>query len=100
VTTPTMVGLRPFWGRVTVLPSPVDEIQRDSGVIVPITGAWDDEGTRPFERGIVLHVAACGVPAEAALPEGSVVYYESGDRIGDVVVVKFQDIVAFMEDGS
>ena len=99
MTSPTMIALRPFWGRVTVLPSPVDEVQRDSGVIVPI-GLHTDDGLPTFERGIVLHVASCGIPSEVSLPEGSVVYYEAGDRIGDVVVVKFQDIVAFVEDPS
>lgn len=96
---PTMVGLRPWWGRVAVLPSPVDEMERDSGLVIPIALAADD-GHRQFSRGIVLHVASCGVPSEAMPADGSVVYYENADRIGDVDVVNYRDIIAVMEGDS
>lgn len=93
--TPTMVALRPFWGRVTVLPSPVDEVERESGVIVPLGREHSD-----YDRGIVLHVATCGIMADALdiLQEGMVVYYEHGATIGDVIVVNISDVVAYIED--
>lgn len=93
---PTMVALRPCWGHFTVLPSPVDEVERQSGVIVPISSAEHSE----YTRGIVLHVASGGIPEDAKLPEGSVVYYWGGARIGDVVVVGYEGIVAYVEDDS
>ena len=40
--------LRPFWGRVMVIPSNLDQEERPSGLIVPLTGDYT-----PVKRGIV-----------------------------------------------
>jgi hypothetical protein len=99
VETPTMHRLRPFHGYVTVIESPVDEAQRQSGLIVPLTA---ETGKCQLERGVVLQVAdldANGMPrALDGIREGSVIYYRHGDRILDVIVVPFGAIVAYMDD--
>lgn len=94
----TMKQLRPFWGRVTVMESPVDEEQRQSGLVVPIAFDGDDG----MKRGVVLdvHAKGPGLLEDAAeiLTSGTVVYYRGGVRIGDVVVVELGDVVAYEAD--
>jgi hypothetical protein len=91
--------LVPFWGRVTVLPSPVDEEQLPSGLIVPIR---HDESRDVCDRGIVLAVDQTyhdlsGPWAEYALrlTPGIVVHFRRGVRIGEAVVVDIDDILAY-----
>lgn len=80
--------LMPFGGRATVMPSPVDEDQHASGLIVPTNYA----GVR---RGVVLDIDDDGrlLPIES----GAVVYYREGCevKVGDVAVVELRDIVAY-----
>jgi len=85
-------NLRAFYGRVIVMPSPVDESETAGGVIVPIQYAGSDA----FERGVVQHAAPepSGLGAENLEP-GTVVYYRCGVRIHDVVVVDLADVLAY-----
>jgi hypothetical protein len=89
-----MREIRPFWGRVTVIESPLDEAQRESGLILPITGI-------ELKRGIVLSIDHVwdehlpGYPVGETLPEGTPVYYRAGIKIGDVVVVDLNDVLAY-----
>lgn len=83
-------NLRPFWGRVMVIPSAVNEEQRQSGLIVPME--W--EGDEEMRRGVVTHVdETIGTTTE--LVPGSVVYYRGGVRVGDTVVLDRHEIYAF-----
>ena len=90
---PTMHRLRPFTGYVTVIESDVDEEQRKSGLIVPLGGS-------SLRRGVVLHVSADAQDSLAAalLPEGTVVYFQHGETVADVVIVPLLSIVAYVED--
>lgn len=87
----TMKQLRPFWRRVTVLPSPVDEAHRSSGMIVPITV---DAG---IARGVVVDVAEGW--GGHGIGVGTVVYYfqTNAIQIGDLLVVDLEDVMAFEE---
>lgn len=87
---PVMKELRPFFGRVTVSPSEVNEEQTASGLIVPLGG--EDR----FLRGVLLHVSTepPGLGADVLEP-GMIVFYRRGTRILDVVVVDLQDIIAY-----
>jgi co-chaperonin GroES (HSP10) len=90
-------GLKPFWGRVMVLPSPVDEAQLPSGLIVPINGKGD------AERGVVVAAdeaydeAYPGYDISKILPVGTIVYYEHGVQIGEYIFIEGRDIYAFEE---
>lgn len=94
-----MKKLRPFYGRVAVMDSPVDEEQRGSGLIVPVKG----EG---FQRGVVLEYDSLGednayttaVIDAGVLVPGTVIFYRSGVRIGDVTVVELSEILAYEAD--
>jgi co-chaperonin GroES (HSP10) len=91
--------LLPFWGRITVLPSPVDEEQRESGLVLPHRFEGD-EGVR---RGVVLHVDQLRheeAESVAQLVPGTVVYYRSGTPILDVVVVERKDVLVFEDPGD
>jgi co-chaperonin GroES (HSP10) len=95
-------ALRPFWGRVTVSESPVDEEQRESGLVVPHRHEGDDG----IIRGIVLHCSersALGLTCDAAdhLLPGTVVYYPKAAalRIAGVVILHHADVLAY-EDGD
>lgn len=95
----TMKHVRPFWGRVTVLESLVDEATRDSGLIVPLVHDSDDG----VKRGVVADVdddwddpgrkRAC-----ERLPPGTAVYYRGGIRIGDVIILEIGEILAVEEE--
>lgn len=89
--------VRPFCGhgRATVQESPVDEAQRDSGLVVPLSFDGDDG----VKRGVLLNVAPDpGTYAGDPLPRGTVVWYRGGVRIQDVVVVDLANILAYEAD--
>lgn len=91
-----MKSIRPFWGRVAVVESPVDEIGRESGLLVPLK----HDGEQEFRRGVVVSVdtewsdpdrkAAC----ELIVP-GTVVYFKGGTLIIDVYVIEINEILAY-----
>lgn len=93
-----MDKLRPFWGRVMLVESHVDEEQLKSGLIVPISDITSD-----LSRGVVQHIdkvwheatsaSESSALADALVP-GTVVYYRNGWKIGDVIVVEMSDIIA------
>ena len=91
--------LRPFWGRVSVLPSPVDEEQRESGLVVPLRY----EGDQNVARGIVEAVDETGshpdlVNAYEVIRPGTVVYYRDDDklpRIRGLVLLAIGEILAY-----
>lgn len=98
-----MHRIRPHWGYVTVLESAVDEEQRDSGLIVPLVA---DRGAH-VTRGVVLHCSnrtEYGTPLihddldAAVLAPGTVVYFTAFHRVLDVLIVRRQDVVAYMTD--
>jgi co-chaperonin GroES (HSP10) len=96
-------ALRPFWGRVTVSESTVDETATDSGLVLPLKHT-DDDG---ILRGIVLHCSdrsAVGFTCDAAdhLTPGTVVYYASAAalKIAGVVILHHADVLAYEEEGS
>lgn len=94
--------VRPYWGRVTVVESPLDEEETAGGLIVPrsaLASAGDDPQAR---RGIVKAVSGdlyeegsqWRVEADRLAP-GMVVYFRYATRIqGDVLTVEFNDILA------
>lgn len=96
--------LRPFWGRVTVLESPVDEEERESGLIVPLL-AVQGEKVDPVHRGVVLHIDQTYHDTEGhwnayarQINSGTVVYFKDGRRILDTWVVDIADVLAFELD--
>jgi co-chaperonin GroES (HSP10) len=96
------VALRPFWGRVTVQESPVDETETPSGLVLPLKHEGDDG----LVRGIVLHCSDSSLngltcDAAAVLSRGTVVYYraKAGMKISGVVILDFADVLAYEEDG-
>lgn len=96
-----MKAIKPFWGRVAVMDTPVDEVVRDSGLSVPIKS---DDFNQPFRRCVVASVDsdwsdtdrknAC----ELIVP-GTVVYikHDAGVRIIDLYVIELGDILAYEE---
>lgn len=80
----------PFWGRAVVLPSPVDEDQTASGLIVPHTF----DGREDYKRGVIVALERDN-PNAGALEVGLVVYYRRGWTIRDQVVVDLADILAY-----
>lgn len=87
-------NLRPFWGRVLVLPSGVDEHERSSGLIVPAQYEGDDK----VKRGVVVHID--GLDHEAtesmdAIRPGTVVYYVAGTRVLDAIILDRHEILAY-----
>jgi co-chaperonin GroES (HSP10) len=87
-------GLRPYYGRIAVLPSDVDEEERPSGIIVPF------ELEDGLQRGVVLDIDILeGDLSEeyrsARISVGSVVYFHGGWKIGDTYFIDSQDIIAF-----
>lgn len=88
--------LRPYYGRISVLESPVDEEQRDSGLIVHID---TDHG---IKRGVVANVDRVeGDPSEEymreRIVEGTVVYYLGGVKISDLTFITSSEIIAYEE---
>lgn len=84
-------NLRPFWGRVIVIPSAVNEEERGSGLIVPTQ--W--EGDDGVKRGVVTHVDESLGFGPTDLGAGSVVYYKGGVKVLDTVVLERHEIYAF-----
>lgn len=91
-------AVRPFWGRVAVLPSPVDEIETGSGIVIPLEHE-DDAGV---ERGVVFRIDESwneSQPQQRTAAEqlspGTVVWYRGGVRVRDVVVLEMSEIYAF-----
>lgn len=90
----TIAKILPFWGRVSVIPSPVDEAQLDSGLVVPMTYDGDDD----IRRGVVQAIDLASneqMESPELLVPGTVVYYRNGVRILDVIVVERNDIIAY-----
>jgi len=90
--TETAVKILPFWGRITLVESPVDEEQHKSGLVLPHSV---DEGVH---RGVVQSVDQFHheeVESITDLRPGTVVYYRAGTKILDVVVVNRSDILAY-----
>jgi len=104
VTPKSTHAIRPFWGRVAVIDSPVDEIETRSGLIVPVShGHVGDDHFVP-RRAIVQEIDATygdnppGQMVELArlLEPGTVVhYYDEGWRIGELVLILPSQIVAY-----
>lgn len=95
-TKPTMSDVHPFWGYATVVVSSVDEIERDSGLIVPVGKISDD-----VKRGVILEVSAYdrygdGRPIQTELSSGTPIYYRAGITVGDIVLVALSDVVAYL----
>jgi hypothetical protein len=92
VETPTH-RLRPFWGRIMVLPSNLDDEARPSGLVVPLV--YRDS---PVKRGIVAHVDRTRAEQSESIDDiepGTVVYYVDGLRIQDCVMLLRHEIVAY-----
>jgi hypothetical protein len=88
------LSLRPFWGRILVLPSSVDEHERASGLIVPNEYEGDDH----VRRGVVTHVdrwRAEPISSPEDLVPGTVVYYRGGVRVLDAIVLERNEILAY-----
>lgn len=89
-------GVRPFWGRIALVESPLTEEERTSGLILPIVQEGDE-----VKRGVVQAVDDYGdsdLEAELAkIPPGTVVYYEAaaGQKIRDLVLLRLDKIVAY-----
>lgn len=91
--------LRPFWGRILVLPSSVDESERASGIIVPM---GETLGGPRIKRGVVLHIDPWrGEPIASAedIVPGTVVYYRDGVQVLDGVILERAEILAYEVDG-
>ncbi len=86
--------LRPFWGRIMVIPSDLGEETRPSGLIHPFIGEHS-----PVKRGIVAHVdrLTLGEPSESMedIHPGTVVYYVEGLRVLDAVMLMRHEIVGY-----
>lgn len=92
----TLKDIRPFWGRVAVVESPVDEAQRESGLLVPMK----HDGHQTFRRGVVVHVDGEWSDPDRTnsanqLPPGTVVYFTGGHLIVDVYIVDMNEILAY-----
>lgn len=89
--------VRPFWGRATLIESPVDESELESGLVLPHT--FDGDGG--VKRGVIQDVDPFWdeIPSHEHVREnlkpGTVVFYTGGTRIRDVVVVQMIEILAF-----
>lgn len=100
--TMTAKQIRPFWGRVAIMESPVDETERPSGLIVPMR----HEGqTDPLTRGVVLRVDQGyhdkgGEWADYVqlIDQGTVVYFRNGVKLEDIWIVDVSDILAYESD--
>lgn len=98
-----LTTVHPWVGMCSVLESPVDtaEEQRASGLIVRHD---DDNPWTTLKRGIIVEIAegsnflASGVDA---LSNQDVIYFTTGYKIGDIVIVNLGNIIAYEKsDGS
>lgn len=101
MSTRVAAALRPFWGRVTVAESPVDETETDSGLVLPLRHK-DDDG---ILRGMVLHCSdrsPGGLTCDASdhLLPGTIVYYSAmaGLKVAGVVILHHADVLAYEEE--
>lgn len=85
--------LKPYYARITVLPTPVDEVQHENGLILPI------DLTAGVERGVVEATSESHDESPWGFPPGTIVYYFLHDavQIGEVQVVKLEDVIAYEE---
>lgn len=89
--------LKPFWGRVLVIESQVDQEQRASGIVIPVELG---DGVR---RGIVTGTDehwpsnAPNYVTGDIIPPGTVLYFKAGWKIGDTYVLDCDDILAYEE---
>lgn len=88
----TETRVRPFFGRVAVLESPVDEHQKASGLILP----WneDDEHLR---RGVIVATEERGDGYSDVLQPGTVIWYSHGKRVLDVTMVDYENVYGYEE---
>lgn len=90
---------KPFWGRVSLIESPVEETVLRSGVVVPMKY----DGDSGVKRGVIVGLAAAlhdnDGEREAEIEQiqpGTVVFYRDGVKLPDgTVVVDLPDILAF-----
>lgn len=90
-----MKKVKPFWGRVTVIESDVEE-QEHHGIIVPVKS--DD-----FFRAVVVDFDIHHMESdtrdrvEEQIEVGTVVFVkgDKGTKIGDLLVVEWPDILAY-----
>lgn len=95
-------ALRPFWGRVLLIESAVDEEQRKSGLIVPLHREGQES---EFKRGVVYridqtyHELTQWGDYARQIDTGTAVFFRGGIKIGvDTWVVDIDDILAFESD--
>jgi len=79
---------------ITVLPSPVEEAVRDSGIIVPFSVEGDRD---PIHRGIIIDIGASPCESWGELQPGMVVYFTRSTRVADVEIVFHDHILAYEE---
>jgi co-chaperonin GroES (HSP10) len=88
--------IKPFWGRVSLIESPVEETVVHSGIVVPSKFEGDDGIKRGIVVGIDLAGDLLGGPALAELEIGTVVFYRGGVKLpGGVIIVEARDIYAY-----
>lgn len=94
--------VHPWVGKCSVIESEVDvyEEETPSGIIVQ----HEPEGWTVLRRGIIIEIAEGSTlmaPGIDALNPQDVIYYRSGHKIGEVIIVELGDIVAYERaDGS
>jgi hypothetical protein len=94
--------VHPWVGKCSVLESPIDtcEEERPSGLLVE----YEQQGWSELKRGIIIEIAEGSnflAPGIDALNTQDVIYYQSGFRIGEVIIVSLGDIIAYERaDGS
>ena len=85
--------LRAACGRLLVTPSPVDQAELPSGLVVPVAFDGDDG----LERGVIVHIDDSGIGIWHGLHAGVVVYYRGGNRLAGHVILEPQEIYAYEE---
>ena len=95
MSTTLVTKVHPFWGRVSVIESPVDETQQPSGLILP----WAAD-EKHLLRGVVTgndptYDSDDSYRYSDVLKPGVIVWYTHGVRVRDVVIVNASDIYAF-----
>lgn len=87
----TDARVKPFWGRVAVAESTVDDHERQSGLILP----WGTDDQHLL-RGVVTDVDPDYDDGHlSALKPGMVVWYSRGRRVLDVTIVDAEHIYAY-----
>jgi len=88
--------VRAFCNSLTALPSPVDEAQTQSGIIVPLS--HHEESQNKIYRGVVTTKGLSPCESWDELKTGMVIYYRSFYEIADVHIVYHDDIIAYEEE--